>query len=153
MSSLLVQSCSATKQDVDNPVQALDLYDGYFFRIIKKTVRAGRFQRGLDIVIISAKHGVVEPDDEIGYYDLRMNTERALELNPDVVETIAENVAENGHKKIWVNLGKDYLPAVDGLEATVDVPVRYIDGSGIGVKGKRLKRLVSSNRTVPLGGD
>jgi len=153
MSPLLIQSCSATKQDVEKPVQALDLYDGYFFRIIKKAVRAGRFQPGLDIIIISAKHGVVEPDDKIGNYDQRMDTERAEELNDAVVDAIAAKVAEEGYEKVWVNLGKDYLPAVDGLESVVEVPVDYIEGCGIGMKGKRLKHLVSSSRSVPVHGD
>jgi hypothetical protein len=153
MSSLLIQSCSATKQDVEKPVQALDLYDGYFFRIIKKAVRAGRFQPGLDIIIISAKHGVVEPDDEITYYERRMNTERAGELNADVVSAIIEKVDTNEYEKVWINLGKDYLPAVDGLQDAVDVPVDYIEGCGIGMKGKRLKHLVSSGQSVPVHGD
>lgn len=153
MSSLLVQSCSATKQDVENPVEALDLYDGYFFRIIKKAERTGRFQPGLDILIISAKHGVVEPSDEIGYYDQRMDTELAEELNTDVVAAIADRVEENKYQKVWINLGKDYLPAVDGIEATIDVPVDYIEGCGIGMKGKRLKHLVTSDQSVPAQGD
>ena len=153
MTPLLVQSCSATKEPVDTPVPALDLYDGYFFRIIKKAVRSGRFQPGLDIAIISAKHGVVESDDEIGYYDQRMDTERAQELNTDVVDAITGKVAKQRYDKIWVNLGKDYLPAVDGVESEVDVPVDYIEGSGIGMKGKRLKHLVSSGRCIPVHGD
>ena len=153
MSSLLVQSCSATKQDVNNPVKALDLYDGYFFRIIKKAMRAGRFQSGFDIVIISAKHGIVEPDDEIGYYDQRMNSKRAKELNADVIDAIAEKVTENRYDKVWINLGKDYLPAVDGLESLIDVPVCYIEGSGIGMKGKQLKHLVSNGQSVPARSD
>jgi hypothetical protein len=153
MSSLLIQSCSATKQDVEKPVQALDLYDGYFFRIIKKAVRAGRFSPELDIVIISAKYGFVEPDDEIGYYDQRMDTERAEELNDDVVNSVADKVAEEGYTKVWVNLGNDYLPAIDGLETVVDVPVGYIEGCGIGMKGKRLKHLVSSGQPVPVHSD
>jgi len=153
MSSLLIQSCSATKQDIEKPVQAIDLYDGYFFSIIKKAVRAGRFQPGLDIIIISAKHGVVEPDEEIGYYDRRMDTERAEELNDEVVNTIASHVTENGYEKVWINLGKDYLPAVDGVEDAVDVPVDYIEGCGIGMKGKQLKHLVSTGQSIPVHGD
>jgi hypothetical protein len=153
MASLLIQSCSDTKKDVEKPVQALDLYDGYFFRIIKKTVRTGQFQPGIDIIIISAKHGVVKPDDEIEYYDQRMGTERARELNADVVDAIADKVAEEDHEKVWINVGEDYLPAVDGLETTVDVPVIHIEGSGIGMKGKQLKHLVSSGRSVSVHGD
>ncbi|AGN01168.1 hypothetical protein L593_06095 [Salinarchaeum sp. Harcht-Bsk1] len=132
---------------------ALDLYDGYFFRIIKKALRADQFQPGLDMIIISAEHGVVETDDKIGYYDRQMDTDRANELNDEVVGEIAEKVAGNEYDKVWVNLGADYLPAVDGIEAAVDIPVHYIEGCGIGMKGKRLKHLVSSGRPDPVHGD
>jgi len=153
MTSLLIQSCSATKESVDTPVPALDLYDGYFFRIIKKAVRANRFQPGLDIIIISAKHGVVEPDDHIGYYDQEMDTERANELNDEIIDAIARKVVEHEYATVWVNLGKDYMPAVDGVDEAVDVPVLHIEGSGIGMKGKQLKHLVSSSRSIPTHGD
>lgn len=153
MSTLLVQSCSATKQKVENPVQALDLYDGYFFKIIKKASRLGQLHPELDILIISAKHGVVRPDDEVGYYDQRMDTERAQELNSKIVESIAESAEEKGYEKIWINLGKDYHPAIDGLESAVDTPIEYIEGCGIGMKGKQLKHLVSSDHSMPAHGD
>ncbi|MCU4751941.1 peroxide stress protein YaaA [Halobacteria archaeon AArc-curdl1] len=153
MTSLLVQSCSATKEPVEEPVQAIELYDGYFFRIIKKAQRSNRVQTGLDIIIISAEHGVVETDDKIGYYDRRMDTERASELNDTVVGSIANKVSEAGYDNIWINLGKDYLPAVEGIESAVNVPVNYIQGSGIGMKGKRLKQLVSIDGAVAVSGD
>ena len=153
MPSLLVQSCSATKESVDTPVPAFDLYDGYFFRIIKKARRAGRFQPGLDMIIISAKHGFLEPDDEIEFYDRRMDTERAEELNEEVVDSIAKKVDANEYEKVWINLGKDYLPAVSGLRDAIDVPVSYIEGDGIGMKGKQLKHLVSRGQSVPVNSD
>lgn len=153
MTSLLIQSCSATKEPADAPVPAIDLYDGYFFKIIKKALRADQFQPGLDIIIISAKHGVVEPEEKIGYYDQRMDTERAEELKKRVVNSITGKVSENGYDKVWVNLGKDYLPAIDGIQNKVDVPVEIIEGSGIGMKGKQLKHLVSSGRSPPVSGD
>nr|WP_136342256.1 hypothetical protein [Halapricum salinum] len=95
----------------------------------------------------------MEPDQEIGYYDRRMDTERADELNDQVVSAIASKVTTNGYDNVWINLGKDYLPAVDGVESAVDVPVDYIEGTGIGMKGKRLKHLVSSGRSIPVHGD
>ena len=95
----------------------------------------------------------MEPDQEIGYYDRRMDTERADELNNEVVSAIASKVTTNGYDKVWINLGKDYLPAIDGGESAVDVPVDYIEGAGIGMKGKRLKHLVSSGRSIPVHGD
>lgn len=153
MQSLLVQSCSSTKHRVQTPVPALDLYDGYFFRIIKKAQRAGRFQPGLDMVIISAEHGIVEPDDEIGYYDRRMDSERASGINDKVINKISNKVGENQYDEMWINMGQDYMPAVYGVEDAVDIPVLYIEGDGIGTKGKRLKELVSSGHSTPVHGD
>ena len=153
MTSLLIQSCSVTKESVDTPVPALDLYDGYFFRIIKKALRTNRFQSGLDMIIISAEHGIVEIDDKIEHYDRRMDTGRANELNDEVIRCLSKKIEKNEYDEVWINLGKDYLPAVDGIEAAVDVPIQYIEGSGIGMKGKRLKNLVSAGRTVPVHGD
>jgi len=123
------------------------------FQNHQKAVRANRFQPGLDIIIISAKHGVVEPDDHIGYYDQEMDTERANELNDEIIDAIASKVVEHEYEKVWVNLGKDYMPAVDGIDEAVDVPVLHIEGSGIGMKGKQLKHLVSSSRSIPTHGD
>jgi len=153
MTSLLVQSCSATKQNVDSPTPVLDLYEGYFFKIIKKALRTNRFQAGIDIIIISAEHGVLEPDEEIGYYDRKMDAERADELNPKIINYISNRVSRNKYDRIWINLGEDYLPAVDGIESAVDVSVDSIQGNGIGMKGKRLKRLISSGQSAPVHGD
>lgn len=153
MNTLLIQSCSATKHRVENPVPAIDLYDGYFFRIIKKARRADQLDPMLDILILSAKHGIIEPTEEIEYYDQRMNPDHAKEINDDVVETIAKKVATKPYSDVWVNLGKDYYPAVDGLAEVVDIPVTHIDGAGIGVKGKQLKQLVSSTHATPVYGD
>lgn len=153
MKPLLIQSCSATKESVERPIPALDLYDGYFFRIIKKAIRENRLRSEIDIIIMSAEHGIVEPDDEIEYYDRRMDTERANNLNDVVLSAIVDKVGMNEYDKIWVNLGRDYLPAIDGLETAIDVPVKYIGGSGIGAKGKRLKQLVSKGQSVSAHGD
>lgn len=153
MPSLLVQSCSATKKDAQSPVQAIDLYDGYFFKIIDKAMRTGQFRPEIDIVIISAKHGVVDPGDKIKKYDQRMRTERAAELNDQVVRQLVDKVHSQSYEEIWLNLGFDYLPAVNGLQDAVDVPVSRIEGEGIGAKGKQLKRFVTTRPSDPIHGD
>jgi hypothetical protein len=82
-----------------------------------------------------------------------MDTERAKQLNEEVVSTIKSSVTKEEYEKVWINMGKNYLPAVDGIEDAVDVPVDYIEGSGIGMKGKQLKQLISTNQAVPVHGD
>jgi len=52
MPTLLVQSCSATKNHVTEPTRAIEVYDGYFFRIIKKAMREGAFRSDIELRIL-----------------------------------------------------------------------------------------------------
>lgn len=148
MPSLLVQSCSATKNQVTEPTRALDVYDGYFFRIIKKAKREGAFDSDIDICILSAKYGIIDAEDAIKTYDQRMTPSRAEELRESVTDDIRKRVEEKEYGEVVLNLGKDYLRAVDGLPGRCDVDISTVQGGGIGEKGKQLKRFVRSD-TIP----
>jgi cytoplasmic iron level regulating protein YaaA (DUF328/UPF0246 family) len=148
MRTLLVQSCSATKNQVTEPTRALDVYDGYFFRILKKAIREGSFRSDIDICILSAKYGLIDAEDAISTYDQRMTPSRAEELHESVTDDIRKRVGEIEYDKIVLNLGKEYLQAVRDLSEMVDIKVSTIEGRGIGSKGKELKRFVRTD-TVP----
>lgn len=148
MTSLLVQSCSATKNQVTEPTRALDVYDGYFFRIIKKAKREEAFESNIDICILSAEYGLIDAEDEITTYDRRMTTSRAEELRDQVTRDIYKRIEEERYDKIVLNLGKEYLQAVGGLSERSDADISTVQGGGIGEKGKQLKRFVRSD-TIP----
>jgi cytoplasmic iron level regulating protein YaaA (DUF328/UPF0246 family) len=148
MTSLLVQSCSATKNQVTEPTRALDVYDGYFFRIIKKAKREGAFESDIDICILSAEYGLIDAEDEITTYDRRMTTSRAEELRDQVADAIRKRIEENRYDEVVLNLGKEYLQAVEDLSERSDIDISTVQGGGIGEKGKQLKRFVRSD-TVP----
>ncbi|SEH56335.1 Protein of unknown function [Halopenitus malekzadehii] len=148
MPSLLVQSCSATKNQVTEPTQALDVYDGYFFRIIKKAKREEAFDPDIDICILSAEYGIIDTEDAITTYDRRMTTSRAEELRDQVTDAIRKRIEEKRYDEIVLNLGKEYLQAVGDLSDRCDVDISTVQGDGIGEKGKQLKRFVRSD-TVP----
>ncbi|MFB6200143.1 MAG: DUF6884 domain-containing protein [Candidatus Nanohaloarchaea archaeon] len=145
--TLLIQSCSATKNEVEGQVPAIDLYDGYFFRIIKKARRDFGLNKNLDMLILSAKHGIVRPDEEISHYDQVMDEERARELNKEVIAEIANHLEQNNYSKIVCNLGKEYRKAIEGLEdvVTEEHELQMIEGNGIGEKGKVLKEMVTGS--------
>ncbi|MDV7351108.1 peroxide stress protein YaaA [Halorubrum distributum] len=148
MPSLLVQSCSATKNQVTEPTRALDVYDGYFFRIIKKAKREEAFNSDIDICILSAEYGLIDAEDTITTYDRRMTTSRAEELREEVTGAISKRIEEARYDEVVLNLGKEYLEAVDDLSDRYDVNISTVQGGGIGEKGKQLKRFVRSD-TVP----
>lgn len=148
MSSLLVQSCSATKNQVTKPTRALDVYDGYFFRIINKAKREEVFNSDIEICILSAEYGLIDAEDTITTYDRRMTASRAEELRDEVTDDICKRVEKREYDKIVLNLGKEYLRAIGDLSERCDADISTVKGGGIGEKGKQLKQFVRSD-TVP----
>jgi cytoplasmic iron level regulating protein YaaA (DUF328/UPF0246 family) len=146
MPTLLVQSCSKSKNQPATAVPALELYSGYFFKIIKKARREGALVSDIDICILSAEYGLLSSDSEIDHYDRRMDTERARELAPDVQAALETRVA-NGYDRVIVNVGGAYQEALEGIRKRVEVPVHYIEGAGIGEKGRLLKQVIRGDLT------
>jgi hypothetical protein len=140
---LLVVSCSERKRDDPNPLPALDRYDGVNFRVIKKAMREGRWPQGLDLLILSAEHGLIDPGQLIGPYDRRMTPQRVADLASKVGEVLRRRFRRTAYDEIFVNAGKDYLPALTFLEEldNARLVVRYAEG-GIGQKMAAMKRWI-----------
>jgi hypothetical protein len=141
MSALLVQSCSKSKNHPTEPVPALELYSGFFFKIIKKAMREDAFDERIDICILSAEYGLIDADAEVEWYDRRMDVERARELAPEVRETLCEKV-QGSHERVIVNVGGVYNDALEGVDEYISSDIFHISGSGIGEKGRVLKRVI-----------
>ncbi|MFD1635086.1 DUF6884 domain-containing protein [Haloplanus ruber] len=141
MSMLLVQGCSKSKNQPEEAMSALNLYTGYFFKIIKKAMREDAFDDRVDVCILSAEHGIIDPDAEITWYDRRMDADRAAELAPKVREDLRERITGD-YDRVIINVGSVYRRAIEGVDSSVDADIHYIEGEGIGVKGHILKRVV-----------
>jgi len=148
MSHLLLQSCSASKRAVETPTPAFDLYTGYFYKILKKAIREDEMRPNIDIAILSAKYGFLDLDEEIEYYDRRMDASRAQELNEEVLAAVAERTATSGYDRVVINMGETYQSAIEGLSDRIDVPIVAIEGSGIGEKGHGLHEFIRGDDSV-----
>jgi cytoplasmic iron level regulating protein YaaA (DUF328/UPF0246 family) len=141
MPMLLVQSCSKSKVEAEHPVPALELYSGYYYKIIKKAKREGDFDPSIDLCILSAKHGLIEPDTELKPYDKRMDADRSRELRDDVTSELAHRVRTGDYDQVLVNMGQQYRATIEGLDDEVDVPIRTIEGR-LGERGRKLKQWI-----------
>ncbi|SFR96943.1 Protein of unknown function [Halomicrobium zhouii] len=150
MSTLLVQSCSKSKNQARSPGPAFDIYSGYYYKILKKAIDDGAFVDWLDVCILSAKYGILDRNEEIEVYDRRMDRARAAELRPEVTDALAERVATGGYDTIVVNAGKTYQQAIE--DESIPIPVQYIDGDGLGKKGQALKRFVRGKDAARIEG-
>ncbi len=143
--TLLVQGCSDRKNGGQQP--ALDLYDGYYYRILKKAKREDVFDPAVDIVILSAEYGLLDCENQIENYDREMTSKRASEFRQQGLPTALADRAEE-YDRIVVNLGEAYREAIAGFEDDVAVPVRYLSGQ-LGERGSDLKSLVRTDEPAP----
>jgi len=152
MQTLLIQSCSKSKREPGEPVPALELYSGYYYKIIKKAKREGDFDSDIDICILSAEHGLIDSDTDLVFYDQKMDSERAIEIRDEVKMAIKSRVDTNTYDEILINMGQPYKEAIEGIEDEIDTPVRFIEGK-LGERGQKLKQRIRQSSITSVGAD
>ncbi len=109
---LLLVSCSARKHPTDGPLPAWHLYDGVAFRVLKRALRTGEWPADLDVVILSAKYGLLEPDASVETYDEVMTPARARRLQHGVHARLLRLVESRSYEQLLVFAGQEYLRAL-----------------------------------------
>lgn len=136
LGSLLILACSQRKREVSSPAPALHVYDGVNYRVLRKILLEKGWPPGLQIKILSAKYGLIDATELIEPYDLRLDRTTAQKKNKNV---LAELKKVDQPKMVFVNLGKDYLPALNGIERVFpETKIIFADGP-IGMKMQQLK--------------
>jgi len=143
----LLLSCSQRKRSVKQPTCALELYDGYFYRIIRKLARQGCLSSNIDIVIVSSQYGILQPWELILPYDQKMTTRHAIEMRKAALAKLAEIFDGRQYREVFVNLGRLYLEAIAGFEALLPdtTTIIYAKG-GIGQRGSQMKQWILSKQ-------
>ncbi len=146
MKRVLVMACSATKKASPRPIPAIDLYDGPMWRTLRACLatlpRAGDgiADGSLVIKVLSARHGVIGHNVEIGYYDERMTEARAARMarTPSYdLQQLASVVS--GSASVLLAGGSVYRRA---MASAIGDAARYeeTDGAGIGYQRQQLAR-------------
>jgi hypothetical protein len=139
---LLIISCSGRKRRDRGP--AIDLYDGNLFRMLRK------YQPNIDLRILSAKYGLIPPEEIIETYDISLKQVDAAKLGEEIAENLAASFWD--HPTIYVEMGKPYFDVLESamLKHQQDnrLPNRWglkvrtfvYDGPGIGKRDKAFSR-------------
>jgi hypothetical protein len=77
VSALVIMACCCTKAAATTPIPAIELYQGVMYQTLREHRPA---HDDLEVLIVSAEHGLLWGTDEIETYDQRMTAERADEL-------------------------------------------------------------------------
>ena len=134
MTNLIIVSCSKTKKRLDS-VPAIDLYNGQAYRVIRKSSL-----KDLEVLIISAKYGLLRSTDIISYYDQVMTVSRATEMQGHVSHGIRNTLSSLNPAQVFISLGFPYDMAIsqeliDFLDVHFDLRIAS------GPIGKRLHQL------------
>lgn len=143
---LLIISCSKTKNNKlrDNKevkLPALKGYDGKIFLTLRKALREG-LGHNVDVLIISAKYGLLRATDEISYYEERMTKQKAYELRDSVLSKLINHISGQNYRKIFVMMGRDYLEAISGFSSLTDISIDFIQMEKIGKAQQKLRKLL-----------
>lgn len=137
---LLIMACSGRKLPTIGLIPAIERYDGVNYRVLKKAQREGYFPSNLDILIISAKYGLIKPETLIENYDLQMTNKRSLELRASVSQSLDKHLSNNQYSEIFLNLGKDYLKTISNSKYLTEFSGELVMGEGrIGQKMAQMK--------------
>ena len=107
---MLVLACSSTKRTDEEILPAWQRYDGPIWRVLRKNVPMDVIER--DVMVLSARYGLISANEPIADYDQRMTRERASELKPATTTVLRKLLSRKDDSLVLV-LGKDYLTAVE----------------------------------------
>ena len=134
---LLIISCSQRKVETSEPLPALERYDGPTYRTLRKAMHEGRIPKNLDVLIISAKYGLIGCQKSIDAYDERMTSVQAAKHRHVSKYRLKVLLEIRHYNQVFINLGKVYRQTLDnfhwGLLSTLEA------SGGIGQKTSQMK--------------
>jgi hypothetical protein len=141
--ALLILACSRRKSGQVLHGPAWDIYDGRVYQVLKKALRERPgWESEIEVLIVSARHGVIAARDSIETYEERLTTARASELASRSTHQLRRLLAGGTFRAAHANLGYDYRSAVPELAALLaPVPIDWPMG-GIGSRNAQTRAWV-----------
>lgn len=128
---LLIISCSATKDPQSEPIPAILRYSGGIYLLLKSIILSNLWPQNIDLLIVSAKYGLLKPLEEIPYYEQLLTSERVIELRKVVEEQIAlKNIDLSCYSECFLNISKLYYQSIEGLTNSLKCRIIRIDEKG-----------------------
>jgi hypothetical protein len=118
---------------------AIERYDGVAYRVMKRLQRLGQYPEDVDVVIVSAKYGVIKSDKPIPNYNIKMTRQRAMEQAEDNRAILDGLVQSNDYREVFISAGKVYLLALEPFSAWQSTVMVTVNSGSIGVQLKAMK--------------
>jgi hypothetical protein len=133
---LVITSCTKEKLGYSSKVKApaKDMYLGPLFRKVKEFCEINNF----DYVIISAKYGLLFPDEVIEGYEKVLKNKKDIEAIRPLVEEKLRKILNN-YDRIVVIAGENYIKTLENL---IDDRFYQVKGKGYGDLYSKVKSAV-----------
>jgi len=110
--TLVITSCSKRKDQSAGKIESIKRYTGQMFKMTKKFAENNNY----NLLIISAKYGLLKPKDKIENYNLRLENEKqAIQLRQKVIPKLREILEKEKYERIIVIMGNLYKIVIEDL--------------------------------------
>jgi hypothetical protein len=148
--NLLVLGCSRTKRKTEKPLPAIERYDGPTFRMVRRLYFDG-LHLDVDLMIFSARFGLVRPSAMIPRYDLSLKDGPSTPEAKAASWRLEEAIRRCGYREVFLAMGKKYSSALDGFSEQLTTCRILVPSGPIGRQMHQVRRwlLTKSNRISP----
>lgn len=139
---LVIAACSQTKMasTADVKAKAKDMYQGRLFKLTRKLSE----QQDWKYVIISAKYGLLFPDESIEGYEKFLKTKKDIErIKHKVIRKLQKIIPD--YDRILVIAGKNYREVIREL---IDDRFIFIKSKGYGDLCSKVTSVISRQRSL-----
>jgi hypothetical protein len=113
--------------------------------VVKRAQREGRFPDDVDILILSARYGLIHPTQEIAFYDRRMTYALAMSQAASNCEFLYHFFRTGNYGEVFVHAGQTYFTALQPIESWLPNGITLtVAGGGIGKKMQQMKEWLLS---------
>lgn len=143
---VIISGSARIRAEPGDPIPAIQRYDGVFERLLRKYYPD---LVGLDILILSPTTGLVFAEDKIGlqepikgsWHEFLLTKKDILRLKQNNMRFLRDLFTRRKYEEIYVNVGKELLKMIEGIEVLVptSTKVTYAQGKGIGPKMSHMK--------------
>jgi hypothetical protein len=126
------------------------MYDGVNYRVLRARLSASGWPPGLQIKILSAKYGLIDSTTLVEPYNQRLGPDAARGIRSRAIKELNSIPSPSS---VFVNLGKDYLPAVEGIERLFPTARLTFAEGPIGMKMRAMKQWLNAlpDGRAPIG--
>ena len=151
MNPILIIGCSKRKLATSKGehLKAGTLYDGAAFRVYKAWQRRHPSQPVLSVLILSAKHGLIDWETRLGNYDVEMTVELAESFRPQVEGRLLDIFPRPTNA--YVEMGRNYLRALPDLGQLWPTATVSYGAGRIGERMHELRRWLELMSTLSAG--